>query len=206
MAEPAIVGTEVVAPVRDAVRLVTDERERAALHRVEHSLAKARVRQPLRRDQQEVDLVGSDPRFGLGPGIDVRRIDRDGGQVEPLRGCDLISHESEERRDHDRGSPSPVAQHARRREVDGRLAETGARNQQRPPTLRGDCRDRLDLLWTGNGVRTGKRLDVSGQLRLNLRSRRTRRFKDGRHGLLDRIDALRGGALPIQTRPSSKAG
>ena len=162
MTQPAIVGTEVVTPVRDAVRLVTDQRERAALHRVEYSLAKARVRQPLRGDQQEVDLVSSDPRFGLGPGVDVRRVDRDGGQVEPLGGRDLISHESEQRGHNDRGPPSPVAQHACRREVDGRLAKTGARNQQCPATLGGDRCDRLDLLGARKSVRTGKRLDVSG--------------------------------------------
>ena len=57
VAEPPVVGAEVVAPVADAVRLVDDEQADAAHERGQLLLAERRVVEPLGGDEQHVDLV-----------------------------------------------------------------------------------------------------------------------------------------------------
>ncbi len=95
--EPPVVGPEVVAPVGDAVGLVADQRERLRLHRVEDAAAEPGVGEPLGRNEQQVDLIASDLFLGLGPAIDVGRVDGDRDQAESFGGRDLVAHQCEQR-------------------------------------------------------------------------------------------------------------
>ena len=123
----------------------------------------------------------ADPLFHLGPRIDVGRVDRDRRQAQPLGRGDLVAHQRQQGRDDDGRSPAAVAQHTGRREVHGRLAEPGARHQQRAPTL-GDHRDdRLDLFRARYGVGSGQRPHVSGQLEFDLGPGGSGRLGHGGH-------------------------
>ena len=57
VAQAPVVGSEVVAPVRDAVRLVDDQQPDAGHERGQLLVAELRVVQPLGADEQHVDLV-----------------------------------------------------------------------------------------------------------------------------------------------------
>ena len=56
-ADTAVVGPEVVAPVRDAVRLVDHHKAGVARQRGQHLIAKVGVVQPFRADQQDVEFA-----------------------------------------------------------------------------------------------------------------------------------------------------
>ena len=60
VADAPVVGPEVVAPVADAVRLVDDEQPGGLGQPGQLLVAEPRVVQPLRADQQQVDLVGGE--------------------------------------------------------------------------------------------------------------------------------------------------
>ena len=55
--DAAIVRTEIMSPVGDAVRLVNDEQADAVLDRDKTVLRKSRICQSFRRDKQDVTLV-----------------------------------------------------------------------------------------------------------------------------------------------------
>ena len=140
-ADPPVVGSEVVAPVRDAVGLVDDEQPDRALDRRAGRAREVLVRQPLGRDQQDVDLVGRGL-LDLGPLVDVAGVDRHGPQPQAIRGLDLVAHQREQRADDERRPVAGVAADAGRDPVDEALAPAGPLHNQR----RARRRDRLDLL------------------------------------------------------------
>ena len=74
-ADPAVVGTEVVAPVGDAVRLVDDQQPARGGQPRQHLVAETRVVEPLRAHQQHVDLAGRDRGVGLLPLLEVGGVD-----------------------------------------------------------------------------------------------------------------------------------
>ena len=60
VADPPVVRPEVVTPVADAVRLVDDEEPTSPRQAGQLLLAEPRVVEPLRADEQQVDLVGGE--------------------------------------------------------------------------------------------------------------------------------------------------
>ncbi len=101
IAELEVIGTEVVAPVADAVRLVDrDERYRQA-H--QHLFDEALRCQPLRRDVEQLEIAGERAFFAATVliGRQVRRqVGRgDAARVERLH---LVGHQRDERRDDER--------------------------------------------------------------------------------------------------------
>ena len=120
-ADPAVVGPEVVAPVGDAVRLVDDQQPAGRGQPRQHLVAEAGVVEPLRADQQHVDLAGVDRGLDRLPLLDVGGVDRDGADAGPLGGRDLVAHQRQQRRD----------DHGRARRP-GRAAAAWPRS--RPPT------------------------------------------------------------------------
>ncbi len=98
LAQHAVFGTEVVAPLADAVRLVDgQERDRRARQAVQHP----GLHQPLGRDVEEIEpaLVDRPPGrlapVGVGVGIEPR-----GGDAGLLHPRHLIGHQRDQRRDH----------------------------------------------------------------------------------------------------------
>ena len=122
--EVHVVGTEVVAPLRDAVRLVDREHRglRGAEHR--HHLG---LGEPLRRDIGEPQFA---PRDLLGDvavlGKIVGGIERGSGDAVALELRHLVAHQRDQRRDHD---GEPVAQQ-RRKLIAQRLAAAGRHDRE----------------------------------------------------------------------------
>ena len=147
-----VVGSEVVAPVADAVGLVDDEQTAAGTDDREHLGAEAAVGEPLGRDQQEVDLVAIDRVLHVGPLGLVRRVEGDGTDAHAGRGLDLVAHEREQRRDEDRGPGARLAQDLGGDEVDRALAPAGALHEQHAAAVGDEGRDRLELVVPELGI------------------------------------------------------
>ncbi len=145
-AQPAVVGPEVVPPVRHAVRLVHHQQTRARREPGEHPVAEVGVVQPLRADQQDVHLAGVDRGVGGLPVVGVRRVHRDRLHPGPGRGVDLVAHQREQRRDDDRGPRAGRPQQRGGHEVHRRLAPSGALHDQRPAPLHDQGVDRRPLV------------------------------------------------------------
>ena len=86
-----------MTPVADAVRLVDDEHPDAAHERRQLLLAEGRVVEPLRRDQQDVDLVAVELPEHVGPLVRIGGVDRDRTHPCTLGGRDLVAHERQQR-------------------------------------------------------------------------------------------------------------
>ena len=123
--DASVVGPEVVPPVGDAVRLVDDE-EAGRLGQLGKDLvAERRVVQPLRADQQYVDLTRVDLRADGLPVLDVGGVDGGRADACSLGRLDLVAHQREQRRD-DHGRPgTELAQQRGGDEVDRRLPPAG---------------------------------------------------------------------------------
>ena len=100
--ELAILGPEVVAPLRDAVRLV-DGKQCNVVAREKRQ--RAVLQQPLRRDVQEIEIAGREAPldFVLLAAIQ-RRVQKRGTDAGFLQGVDLILHQRDERRHDDAGA------------------------------------------------------------------------------------------------------
>jgi len=112
-----IVRTEIVAPVRDAMRFVYDEEPEAARHHFTHEPLEIFVAETLGRYQQQINLVGGKALFDLGPVRLVRAVDRLGVHAQPRCCSHLIPHQREERADQQRRPGPAVAQQTRRKEA-----------------------------------------------------------------------------------------
>ena len=146
-AQPAVVGTEVVAPVGDAVRLVDHQQTGGGGQLRQHLVAEVRVVQPLGADQQDVDLAGRD--LGLRPSshssvlaeLIVRaRMPARAAASTWLR----ISASSGETITV--GPAAALAQQRGGHEVHRRLAPAGALHDQRPALLGHQRLDRPPLV------------------------------------------------------------
>ena len=104
-ADAPVVGPEVVAPVGDAVRLVDHHQAGVARQRGQHLVAKVGVVQPLRADQQDVEIAAAHALVDLVPVGDVARVDGRGVDAGPLGGGHLVAHQRQQRRhDHRRAA------------------------------------------------------------------------------------------------------
>ena len=126
VADAAVVGPEVVAPVADAVRLVDDQQAGGLGQPRQLLVAEARVVQPLRADQQQVDLAGRQRRSHRGPLVGVGGVHGHRAQAGPARGLDLVAHQREQRR-HDQRRPAH------------RAPAAGRSPGSRPPTCPSRC-------------------------------------------------------------------
>ena len=151
-ADPPVVRPEVVAPVRDAVRLVDHQQPGGRGQPGQHLVAELRVVEPLRADQQDVDLAPVDGVVGRRPVAAVGGVDGHGVDAGPLRGGDLVAHQREQRRDDDRWPGAGAAQQGRGHEVDRRLAPAGALHDQGPAPVGHQGLDRGPLVVPQRGV------------------------------------------------------
>ena len=152
VADAAVVGAEVVAPVADAVRLVDDEQPAATGQGGQLLVAEARVVEPLGADEQHVDLVGGEGRADLAPLLGVGRVHRHGPDAGALGRGDLVAHQGEQGRDDDR-RPGPLGAAQRGGdEVDRGLAPPGALDDEHPLARAHERLDRLELALAEVGV------------------------------------------------------
>ena len=147
-----VVRTEVVAPVADAVRLVDHQQADRARDDAEHLVAEALVREPLGRDQQQVDLVVGQALHDRLELVGVRRVDRLGAHADARGHLDLVAHQRQQGRHEQRGTGALLAQQLRGDEVDGGLAPPGALDEEDAASVAGDGLDRLELPGPEGGV------------------------------------------------------
>ncbi len=155
-ADAPVVRPEVVTPVGDAVRLVDDEQPGACGEARQHGVPEAGIVQPLRADQQDVDLTLLDTGVDLLPVLHVARVDGHRSDPGPRGGGDLVAHQREQRTDDDRRSGAGRPQQRGRDEVDRRLAPAGALHDQRSAAAGHQRLDRRPLVLAQDGRVTGE--------------------------------------------------
>ena len=138
-ANAAVVGAEVVAPVRDAVSLI--DHHQAGVELGERTSYEFRCVQPLGRDQQDVDLSPAHLLLHRLPLVGVGGIDRACAQSHPLRGSNLVAHQRQQRRNQQGWSAAGVSQKLGGNEVDETLAPAGLLHHQQATSLFADCLD-----------------------------------------------------------------
>ena len=140
--EPEVVRPEVVAPLRDAVRLVDDEQPDP---RLPDPLQEAGRGEALRRhvEQPRAARHGALDGRAVGGRVLLRVDERHHARRGALERLDLVLHQRDERRDDQR----QVGAHQRRQLVAERLARAGGHHDQHvAPGERG-----LDRLAAGRG-------------------------------------------------------
>ena len=124
-----IIGAEVVAPLREAMRLVEDP---CGDLTVPDSLAQTRVAQLLRRDEQNADVAQPHPVQHV-PALGHREeaVQRRGAEdTLPYQAVDLVFHQRLQRRHHDcKAAGAPVARQ-RRKLVAERFAGAGGQDRE----------------------------------------------------------------------------
>ena len=102
LAQHAVVGPEVMAPLRDAMRLINGDQRQFALGQ---HLGKSGHAQPLRRDEEKLQIASQivrahlTGRAALQAGVNARHTQAKRGQLRRL-----IFHERDQGRDHQRRS------------------------------------------------------------------------------------------------------
>ncbi len=124
LAQLQIFAPEIVAPLRDAVRLINREQGNfQALQERQH----ARLHQPLRGEVEHFDFTAFDPSGQVALLLGAEGgVQGSSGHAEFLKGCHLVVHQSDQRRYHHR---QPVAQQRRHLEAQ-RLAAAGRHQHQ----------------------------------------------------------------------------
>jgi hypothetical protein len=120
LGELHVLGPEVVAPLRHAVRLV-DRVERDA-RALEHA-PEARQRRALRRDVEELELAAQEARdrVALRRGV-LLAVQRRDARTARRERAHLIAHQRDQRRDDDRRALTAPARHERGHLITQRLA------------------------------------------------------------------------------------
>ena len=113
-ADAPVVGAEVVAPVRDAVRLVDDDQAGVGCEGREDLLPESRIVEPLGGHQQDVDGALAHPGLDVRPLRGVGGVHGDGVDAGAPGRRDLVAHEGEQGRD-DHRRPRRGAVHRRGR-------------------------------------------------------------------------------------------
>ncbi len=137
VAQCEVVGAEVVAPLRHAVRLVDrDDAERAALQQCRG----LPIRQPLRCDVDEIELACDVCPLHLGAlGCRLRRVQIRRVHAVGAQRVDLIVHECDQRADHESGALA----HERGHLVGDALSGAGRHQHDSIPTADHLIDDRL---------------------------------------------------------------
>ena len=125
-----VIRAEVMAPVRDAVRLVHDQQADAAGNGQEHVFDEGVVGQAFGRDQQRVGRIVVDGFLQSRPVFPVRGVDAHRLDAQTSGSLNLVAHQCQEGRD-DQGRTAPViTENPGGNEVDGALAPSGPLDHQ----------------------------------------------------------------------------
>ena len=171
-ADPPVVGTEVVAPVGDAVGLVDDQQPAGGRELRQHLVAEPRVVEPLGGDQQHVDLAGADLVVDRLPLLDVGGVDGDRADAGPLGRRDLVAHQRQQRRDDHRRAGALLAEQQGGHEVDRGLAPAGALHDQGAALVDRERGDRRPLVVVEDDVVAARPAPAGGPRRGRGRSSR----------------------------------
>ena len=140
--------------------LVDDDKPGGGGQRGQDLVAEAWVVEPLRADQQDVDVAAPDVGVDRLPLLDVAGVDRHGTGAGAPGGSDLVAHQRQQRADDDRRARAAGAQERGGDEVDGRLAPAGALDNEGPPAVLDEGADGGPLVPTKARVVPGERPQV----------------------------------------------
>ncbi len=131
--ECAVFRAEVVTPLADAMRLVDGEQaELAALVQRIELRQEARRRDALRRRVQQRQLAAHEPLLdGRGLAAGLRRVQELGVHARFVQRADLVVHQRDQGRHHDRDAMSGALSGDRRNLIAQRLAAAGGHQHQR---------------------------------------------------------------------------
>ena len=161
LADPPVVGPEVVTPVGDAVDLVDDDQPGSRTDQRHRQVGELRIGEPFGRHEDEVDVVRRDVGGEL---VDRRRrraVHRHRAQPEPGRRIDLVAHQRQQRRDEQRRPEPGVAQQARGEEVRPRSCPIRCAGRR----ARGPGRARAPRRLHADAVGTPRRVAQSADAR-----------------------------------------
>ena len=151
-----IFGAKIVPPLRHAMRLVDRKQgDPGAAEQIEA----ARRHQPFRRDVEQIEIAGEQPRLDRGSLVErQRRIQHRRLDAGLVQAGDLVAHQRDQRRDHDAAASSQQG----RQLIAQRLAAAG-RHQHQAIAAVGDMPDDLFLRAPKGGqaehrIQHGKRV------------------------------------------------
>ena len=128
IAQPGVIGAKIVPPLADAMGLV--DRQQLQPHRP-HRLEEPPAAEPLRHHVDQAELAGRHP---VEPGVLLghrqRAVDERDRQAQRLELIDLVLHQGDQRRDHQRQA---VQDHGRRQLVAEALAAAGGHDAEAIP-------------------------------------------------------------------------
>ena len=130
--DQSVVRAKVMTPVGNAVGLIDDQQRDAARDRREHLPAEVGIAQPLRRDEQDIDLVPRHLPLDYLPLSLILGIDGHGPDPHPRGRRDLIAHQCQQRGDQDRRPAALFAKELGRDEIDRALSPTRLLHHQQP--------------------------------------------------------------------------
>ena len=119
------------------MRFVYDEQANVALKQRQELLHELRIAQPLRRDHQQIHLIGQERAFDLLPLVQIFTVNGCGAQTDAFRGQELIAHQRQQRTDEQRRSSASFANDFSREKIDDTLAPARPLNHQNAATLIG---------------------------------------------------------------------
>lgn len=133
------------------MRLVDHEQAGGGGEFGQYLIAEVGIVEPLRADQQDVDLPGGDLGLDGVPLLGVGRVDRPGPDTGAVGGVDLVAHEGEQWGDDHGRTAAAFAEQGRGHEVDGGFAPARALDDQGPAALGHQCLDRAPLVLAQAG-------------------------------------------------------
>ena len=154
------------------MRLVDDQQPDRSSEERQHVLAEARVIQPLRADQQQVDRPVRQTIAHTVPFLPVGRVDRVRPQPEALRSHQLVAHQRQQRAHDQRRTRPGLPQKRRGDEVDSGFPPSGPLDAEHPRSVHHHVADRRQLAVAELGGRvagqrpqplqSGRRKDLRG--------------------------------------------
>jgi hypothetical protein len=161
--QPPVVRAKIVAPVRDAVRLIDHQEPNPLDEQRQHGVAELPIVQPLGADEQQVHRVLREKPLHLLPCIPIGRVDRVSPNPKPLGRRDLVAHQRQQRR-HDQSRPSPpLAQQRGGDEVDRRLPPPRPLHAQHARAVVDQVPHGFELVGTEGGVGAGELAEEGGR-------------------------------------------
>ena len=148
----AVIGAEIVTPVRDTMRLINDEQPQARQQVRQPLLAERRVIEAFGAHQEYVELVSFEAGADFIPFGDVRGVHHGGAHSRAGCRLDLITHEGKQRGDDKRRAHTAGTQQQGRNEIDCGLTPAGTLHDEGAGAVGYEGANRLVLAVVELGI------------------------------------------------------
>ena len=126
-----VVGAEVVAPIRDAMRFVHDQQADTQPDARQGRRQEPLVGQAFRRNEQHVDFVGLEAALDCLPVLRILTVDACRPDADAPGRLDLVSHQRQQGTDEQSGTGPLIPKQPRGDEINQALAPAGPLHEQR---------------------------------------------------------------------------